>query len=505
MKKNRINFLRRTQLLQSATLICVILMIISLVRVSALLPGVSKEADKKKSQAKAKIYEKEYVRGSILDRNGNTIAFSQKPGGARTYSHPYAFSNLVGYWSKIYGTYGVEKTMNEELVHSNCGANPKQKKGADVSLTIDAALQERAYKDIEKYKGSVAVLDAKTGEILALASSPSFNVSEIEDKWKKINEKEGVFLSNAYQNPVAPGSVFKLITSKEIVEAGIEREEVEDTGSITVNGQTIRNYGGKAYGSISFREGFVKSSNVYFMNRALKLGGLRLYKTGKSFLLGEDISLDFATIHSNFDLKGYEDNVVATTAFGQGETLVTPLQMAMVTQSIANDGVMLKPYLFKSVVNGKGQTTAEGKSEKLVETMDTDTAQEIKEAMKAAAQSYGMSTVGEKEYSIAAKTGTAERGDGTNNAWLVTFAPADNPQIAFAGIVEGGEYSKYMIRSIIQAYYKNFPENGSANGSDNINFLTPKTTASTSVTDENGNTVTASETTTTVITTQIEE
>lgn len=291
MKKNRINFLRRTQLLQSATLICVILMIISLVRVSALLPGVSKEADKKKSQAKAKIYEKEYVRGSILDRNGNTIAFSQKPGGARTYSHPYAFSNLVGYWSKIYGTYGVEKTMNEELVHSNCGANPKQKKGADVSLTIDAALQERAYKDIEKYKGSVAVLDAKTGEILALASSPSFDVSEIEDKWKKINEKEGVFLSNAYQNPVAPGSVFKLITSKEIVEAGIEREEVEDTGSITVNGQTIRNYGGKAYGSISFREGFVKSSNVYFMNRALKLGGLRLYKTGKSFYLGKTFLL----------------------------------------------------------------------------------------------------------------------------------------------------------------------------------------------------------------------
>ena len=74
------------------------------------------------------------MRGSILDRNGNTIAFSQKPGGARTYSHPYAFSNLVGYWSKIYGTYGVEKTMNEELVHSNCGANPKQKKGADVFL-----------------------------------------------------------------------------------------------------------------------------------------------------------------------------------------------------------------------------------------------------------------------------------------------------------------------------------------------------------------------------------
>ena len=70
-------------------------------------------------------------------------------------------------------------------------------------------------------------------------------MTEIEEKWKEINEKEGVFFSNAYQNPVAPGSVFKLITSKEIIEAGIEKEEVEDTGSLKVNGQTIRNYGGK--------------------------------------------------------------------------------------------------------------------------------------------------------------------------------------------------------------------------------------------------------------------
>ena len=423
---------------------------------------MSKEADQKKSQAKAKVYEKEYVRGSILDRNGNAIAFSQKPGGKRNYSHPYAFSNLVGYWSKVYGTYGVEKTMNTDLVHSDCGAGNKEKKGADVTLTIDADLQERAYKDIEKYNGSVAILNAKTGEILALASSPSFNVSDIDDakKWEEMNQKQGVFLSNAYQNPVAPGSVFKLITSKEIIEAGIEREIVEDTGSLKVNGQTIRNYGGKAYGSISYREGFVKSSNVYFMNRALKLGGLRLYKAGRSFLLGQDISLDFATIRSNFDLKDYEDNVIATTAFGQGETLVTPLQMAMIAQSIANDGVMLKPYLFKSVVNGKGKTTQEGKTEKLVETMDADTAQEIKEAMKEAGDSYDLSRVGEQEYAIAAKTGTAERGDGTNNAWLVTFAPADNPQyVIVANRLKTTEIGKTLAPVVEDLYNTLFEHN----------------------------------------------
>lgn len=408
------------------------------------------------------MYEKEYVRGSILDRNGNTIAFSQKPGGKRTYSHPYAFSNVVGYWSKIYGTYGVEKTMNDVLVHSDCGAGSEEKKGADVTLTIDADLQERAYKDIEKYKGSVVVLNAKTGEILALASSPSFNVSEVDDeeKWKEMNQKEGVFLSNAYQNPVAPGSVFKLITSKEIIEAGIEGEEVDDEGSLRVNGQTIRNYGGKAYGSIAYREGFVKSSNVYFMNRALKLGGLRLYKAGRSFLLGQDISLDFATIRSNFDLKDYEDNIIATTAFGQGETLVTPLQMAMITQSIANDGVMLKPYLFKSVINGKGKTMQQGKKEKLVDTMEADTAQEIKEAMKAAAQSYDLSRVGEEEYEIAAKTGTAERGDGTNNAWLVTYAPADDPQyVIVANRLKTTEIGKTLAPVVEDLYDTLFDHN----------------------------------------------
>ncbi|MCI6858104.1 MAG: hypothetical protein MR867_02260 [Eubacterium sp.] len=372
------------------------------------------------------MYEKEYIRGSILDRTGKVLASSEKPGGQRQYTYSRSFSGLTGYYSKIYGTSGVEKTMNDVLNHSD---SPKEmKKGADVTLTIDADLQVQAYKAIQDFTGSVVVLDAQSGEILALASSPSFDVTSVEDNWDEISQKEGVLLSNAFQNPVAPGSVFKLITSKEIIEAGIEDEKVNDKGFLKVNGQTIKNYGGNAYGKISFREGFVKSSNVYFMDRALKLGGLRLYKTGKSFLLGEEISLDFTKLKSNFDLKNYEDNIVATTAFGQGETLVTPLHMAMITQSIAGGGKMLKPYLFRSVVNAKGKTVEEGKTEELVETMDEKTAGEICDVMKKAGESYGLSLVGDEGYEIAAKTGTAERGDGTNNAWLVTFAPADEPR-----------------------------------------------------------------------------
>lgn len=390
------------------------------------MPGVSEEADQQKTKAKEQMYEKEYVRGSISDRNGSPLAWSKTPGGKRNYYYSHSLSNLIGYWSKIYGTYGLEKTLNSVLVHS--ASSGEEKRGANVTLTLDRELQEEAYQAIADFTGSVTVLNAKNGEILALASSPTFNVSALEDDWEKISQKEGVFYSNAFQNPVVPGSVFKLVTSKAILENGLEKEKVEDEGKLVINGQTIRNYNGNAYGTISFEEGFIKSSNVYFMDRALKMGGKALEKAADDFLLGQEIKLDFTTLKSTFTLGNDEDNVVAVTAFGQGETLVTPLHMAMITQSIANEGKMLKPYLIKSVINGKGKMIQEGKTEVLTKTMDKSTAKKIKKVMTEAGESYGLAEIGEENWKIAAKTGTAERGDGTNNAWLVTFAPAEDPQ-----------------------------------------------------------------------------
>ncbi len=346
--------------------------------------------------------------------------------GERKYAHPAAYSNLVGYHTTMYGSSGIEKSLDAYLSHSSSGKNTKQ--GCQVTLTIDSDVQEEAYRLIQGYEGSAVVLDAKTGEIIALASSPSYDITKLTENWDKLSSTNGTFLSNAFQNPVTPGSVFKLITSKAILEAGIGQEKVEDTGSLKIHGQTIRNYAGTAYGILTFKDAFVKSSNVYFMDRAMKLGGRKLADAAESFYLGKDIRLDFATIHSSFDLGDYSDNVVASTAFGQGETLVTPLQMAMITQSVANGGVMLKPYLYESAVNGKGETELEGKTQKLTKTMEETTASQIREVMKDAAESYGFSRVGNGAYSVAAKTGTAERGDGTNNAWLVTFAPAENPQ-----------------------------------------------------------------------------
>ena len=424
MKKRK--YLRRAQLLQSLTLLCVIFMLISIVRISAILPGLSKEDDMKKSLAREKAYRKEYTRGSILDRGGQKICWSEKPMGDRRVIHPCAYSGLTGYWSVRYGAAGLEKTYDAYLTRSR---SPKGKKtGASLTLTLDTGLQEEAWRQIKDFEGSVVVLKVRTGEILALASSPSFNLEELDDKWEEICGESGMLLPNAYRNPVAPGSVFKLVTSREILEEEIDKESVEDKGYLVVNGQKIHNYNGTAHGTLSFSKAFVLSSNVYFMDRALKMGPARLEESAAAFLIGREIPLDFTTLKSSFDMEDGSDNLLAVTAFGQGNTLVTPLQMAMVGQSIAADGIMMKPWLVRSVTDGNGSEILKGEEQVLTETMQPKTARKLRRVMKKAARHYGMRKVGSEEYDIGAKTGTAQRGDGSNNAWLVTMAPADKPE-----------------------------------------------------------------------------
>lgn len=380
----------------------------------------------KKSQAKEKAWRKEYTRGSILDRHGKKICWSEKPMGERKVIHSLASSGLLGYCSARYGTFGLEKTYDPYLTRSR--SRKGEKKGADLTLTLDESIQEEAYRLIKDWEGSLVVLDAGSGEILALASSPSFDLNQLEDQWEKISGQDGMLLPNAYRNPVAPGSVFKLVTSREILEEGIQKESVDDQGYLVVNGQKIHNYRGNAHGRISFTQGFIHSSNVYFMDRALKLGGSRMEEAADAFLVGRDIPLDFTTLHSTFDLEEGSDNLLAVTAFGQGNTLITPLQMAMIVQSIANQGVMKKPYLVRAVTDARGSRIIEGEEKILTRTMGKKTAGKLTGVMKKAADHYGLVKVGDGDYDIAAKTGTAQRGDGTNNAWLATFAPADHPR-----------------------------------------------------------------------------
>lgn len=392
------------------------------------------------------------MRGPILDRNGEILASSDEPLGKRTYTQPKAFGSLLGYWSNIYSSAGLERTLNKELELSEC-EKKGDKVGSTVRLTIDAGLQTKAYNLISETTGSVVVLDAKTGEILVLTSSPSFNGNKLEENWETLNETEGIFTSNAFQNSAIPGSVFKLVTSAAILEGKIEDDVVYDNGSLKVDGREIKNANGAAYGNLTFESGFVNSSNVYFMTQGLKLGADALEQTMKKFLIGEDIELDFATIKSNRDFADYSDNMIATTAFGQGNTLITPLHMAMITGTIANDGEMLKPYVISSVKNGKGETTREGQTKVLTKPVSKEVADSIKDVMIKAGEKYDMMAFSDGSQ-IAAKTGTAQRGDGTNNAWMVSFAPANDPKYVICVNVLGSTEYGVSLKDETEELYQ---------------------------------------------------
>ena len=207
-------------------------------------------------------YEKEYIRGSILDRKGNKIAYSEKAGGERIYVHPKAFATLIGYDSKKYATAGLEKTFDKELTYSE-KSKGENKTGCSVQITIDSELQTKAYELLEEYTGSCVVLDAKTGEILALASTPSYNNNELEKNWDEIANSDGMLLSNAFQNPSIPGSVFKIISAATVFDAGLEEDIVEDEGFLKVEGRKVHNANKNAYGSLTLREGLVRVSATY--------------------------------------------------------------------------------------------------------------------------------------------------------------------------------------------------------------------------------------------------
>lgn len=451
-QKKTLNLLRRTQILQSASLICVILMILALVAMSAVLPGISAEADQKKSKAVWSKYEKEYIRGSILDRKGNELAYSKKAGGERIYVHPNAFATVIGYDSKIYATYGLEKKFDKELTYSK-NSKGENKKGCDVKLTLDTTLQTKAYELLQDYTGSCVVLNAKTGEILALVSTPSYNNNKLEENWEEISQSDQMLISNAYQEAAIPGSVFKVISSAAILEAGLEQDVVEDEGYLKVEGRKVHNANKNAYGSLTLREGFIHSSNVYFMTEILKAGPQMLEKTAKQFLLGQNIELDFWTLQSNFDLGDYSDLTVAMTSFGQGETLVTPLQMAMVVQAIANDGEMLKPYLVDEIISGK-KVTQSGKTEVLTQATTKEIANEIASIMEETGENYGIYVDGHESLNVAAKTGTAQRGNGTNNAWMVSFAPANDPQYVICMNHLQTDEAGISLKDAVETMYK---------------------------------------------------
>jgi len=241
-----------------------------------------------------------------------------------------------------------------------------------------------------------------------------------------------------------PGSTFKVITAASALEniSGIMNRTFEDNGKIVFNdNESLSNYNGEVMGTLNFKGAFVHSSNVVFGTLGMELGNSKLKKTAEAFNFNADTPADGVTIeNSQFPSYGiFEQGNIAQSAIGQSSVLATPMEMALVAGTIANDGVMMKPYIVSKVLSSSGDTLKTIEPAQIRQVVSSGTAATIKDFMRAVVTDGTGTNAAIPGIEVCGKTGTADNTEGSQpHSWFIGFAPYDNPQVAVAVIVENG-------------------------------------------------------------------
>ncbi|BEU88585.1 penicillin-binding protein 2 [Selenomonas sp. TAMA-11512] len=347
----------------------------------------------------------------------------------------------------------------------NLGTQPPVA-GADLELTIDARIQVAAERAIAQQLGAIGahaaaavVMNPQTGEVLALASNPSFDpnffVNGISEKnWKAINENPYHPMDNkAITGEYPPGSTFKIVTGTAALEEGkvTPQEIIYDPGYHWLIPKT--NAGGEALGAINFVQALAHSDNVYFYEMGYRLGVDLLEKYTRMFGVGEKTGIDLPYESEGlapskaYKKANYEDDWYISETFdaaiGQGFNLVTPLQAAMIMGQIASGGNRYKPHLVNRIRAADGHIIREFKPE-LLSKLDVrpEVIAVVRQGLEDVA-SYG-TAAGQfgpnYPVKIASKTGTAENPHGRDHGWFVAYAPVENPTIVIAVVVEQGGF-----------------------------------------------------------------
>lgn len=404
-------------------------------------------------------------RGSILV-DGQEIAKSVPSNDdfehQRVYTDSPMYSNLTGYFSLVYGATGLESAMGDELSGASDDQfydrvvslfSGDQPKGASVELTLDSELQKVAYNALEGHNGSIVAVDPKTGEIKAMVSRKSYdantmsshNTDEVVAAADQLNADPAQPLVNRAigGDLYAPGSTFKLIDTVAALESGkyttdttIPNPSELPLPDTTVTLPNYRQGGCAARSQVNLQFALEQSCNTPFAQIAMELGQDEIRKTAENFGYGQELSIPLEVTPSVFP-EEMNQAQLALSSIGQYDVRTTPLQVAMTSAAIANDGVMMKPSLVKNVRSSDLSVIDEFKAEQLRRSTDAETAQTVTELMTSVVDNGIASGAAVPGVKVAGKTGTAETGeDGLNDSWFTGFAPADDPQLAVAVVVE---------------------------------------------------------------------
>ncbi len=342
-----------------------------------------------------------------------------------------------------------------------------------VELTIDSTIQFIVEQELDKAMAenspkaiTAVVMNPKTGEVLAMASRPTYNPNRFADYNAEVWKNRAV--SFIYE----PGSTFKaVVAAGALQEKQVSPNQVfVDPGYVMVSGRRIQNWNGESFGTVTFTDVVKNSLNTGFAQVGLKLGAENLTKYAKLFGFGTPTGIELPGEEQGilFNPKDMRDSDIATMAIGQS-IAVTPLQLVTAMSAIANDGVLLKPHIVKSVKNADGSIYAETQTEEVRRTIESATDKTLVGLLEQVVATGGGKKAAVKGYRIGGKTGTAQKiredgagyMDGRYIASFCGFAPVEDPQLTVlvmiddpSGIFYGGQIAAPVAGSIFAQLFR---------------------------------------------------
>jgi penicillin-binding protein A len=409
-------------------------------------------------------------RGRILAADGTVIAKSVGKGkGAekryvRRYPEGALFGHPIGYSFVSQGDSEFERFHNEELVGEESefesileeltGATQE---GDDVVTNLDTAAQRTALSDLEEAGfGAVVALVPQTGEVKVMASNAPYDPNRIPyrlEKWN-LSKVETPLLNRATQGLYPPGSTFKVVTAAAGLESGTITPEttIDAPGSLEVEGTPLQNDFDQDWGSIALDTALTNSVNTWFGQLGQKVGQDQLFETMQKFGFNAKPPIDLPEEEVEASGVKGEDGLLtrndpvdlARVAIGQERLLATPLQIAEVAAAIANEGKLMKPQIWRRVIDPDGRVVKTLDPSVYSEPVSAETAEELTTAMEGVVSEGTGTNAAISGVPVAGKTGTAETpgnaacggGENENQAWFMGFVPANEPKIAIAASVE---------------------------------------------------------------------
>ncbi len=424
--------------------------------------------------------EERIKRGTIRSADGKVLARSVKIDAeryARRYPTDETFAHAIGYSFTKLGRSGLEEYRNDpltgrrtELIGAVDSILGERGVGDSIRTTLDSKAQQAAIDGLKGRKGAVVALEPKTGKVLAMVSTPSYDPNGLDEgntfSELSTDEQNSPLVNRATQSGFPPGSTMKVVTAVAAIDTGkyTPNSTVSGENGKKISGVPLNNFGNEDFGDITLTEALTKSVNTVWAEVGEKLGKSTMaeYMTKFGFYKQPPIDLPADQLLASGE-RGERGRLLSPTsrqidvgrmAIGQDKLLVTPLQMATVAATVANGGVRMEPHITQKIVDPDGRTQDEIEGERAERVMNEDTARDLT-AMMLRVVDEGTGTAAALEgVRLAGKTGTAEIDvdRDINDAWFIGFTG----EVAVAVVIErisgtGGVDAAPIAKSVIEA------------------------------------------------------